>query len=322
MNTASSIVVGIDFTPASRAALKEALRIAEWNRATVRPVHIIDTLVAADLQDALSPMHGAISEALIARARREWAMFAMTVQGAVSLELDIRIDNRVAGVLAAARQAKADLIIVGARGPHAADVGLGTIATGCVRRAECPVLLVRDTQTGPFRRIVACVDFSPASRLALEHAARLAAQDEAALHIVHVFQAPWHQLNYQHTATPAPEADPDYQRQYHAATEQRLITFCRDLGRGLDYLKPTFALFDHHGHRSGIVEYATQVNADLIVLGTRGRTNLRDVLLGSTAEKALRDSPCSVLTIHTPMPAAAIPESKANPHPMQMHIPA
>lgn len=54
MNTTSSIVVGIDFTPAPPRRHQEALRIAEWNRATVRPVHIIDTLVAADLQDALA----------------------------------------------------------------------------------------------------------------------------------------------------------------------------------------------------------------------------------------------------------------------------
>jgi nucleotide-binding universal stress UspA family protein len=36
------------------------------------------------------------------------------------------------------------------------------------------------------------------------------------------------------------------------------------------------------------------VGADLIAIGTRGRTNLRDVVLGSTAEKLLRDSPCAV----------------------------
>jgi hypothetical protein len=46
------------------------------------------------------------------------------------------------------------------------------------------------------------------------------------------------------------------------------------------------------------VQYAQGVGADLIVLGTRGRTNLRDLLLGSTAEKVLRDSVCSVLAVH------------------------
>jgi nucleotide-binding universal stress UspA family protein len=39
------------------------------------------------------------------------------------------------------------------------------------------------------------------------------------------------------------------------------------------------------------------MGADLIVLGTRGHTNLRDVLLGSTAERALSESTCSILAV-------------------------
>ncbi|MBM4361664.1 MAG: universal stress protein, partial [Deltaproteobacteria bacterium] len=37
--------------------------------------------------------------------------------------------------------------------------------------------------------------------------------------------------------------------------------------------------------------------ADLVVLGTRGRTNLRDLFLGSTAERVVRECPCSVLAV-------------------------
>lgn len=43
-----------------------------------------------------------------------------------------------------------------------------------------------------------------------------------------------------------------------------------------------------------------QLHADLIVLGTKGKTNLKYVLLGSTAERLLRDVPCSVLAIKPP----------------------
>jgi len=56
-------------------------------------------------------------------------------------------------------------------------------------------------------------------------------------------------------------------------------------------------LFDFPGHGRGITEFARQVGADLVVLGTRGRTNLRDLLLGSTAERVVRDAPCSILTV-------------------------
>lgn len=294
MNTTSSIVVGIDFTPGCAAALREALRIASWNRAAVRAVHVIDTLVATELEQALSSYQENVREAIAADARGAWAIFSGSISGAQAVPLDVRIDNRIRGILAGARDAKADLLVLGAHASRETEVGLGTIATSCVRHATTKVLLVRDTQTGPFKEVVACVDFSPTSLLALDQAARVAAQDGAALHVLHVFDAPWHQLHYR---SPTPETDPHFQQQYREGLERRLVAFAGELGREIDYLKPRFLLYDHQGHRSGIVDYAKSVGADLIVMGARGRTNLRDLLMGSTAEKTLRDSRCSVLAV-------------------------
>jgi universal stress protein E len=53
-----------------------------------------------------------------------------------------------------------------------------------------------------------------------------------------------------------------------------------------------------HGH--GIAEYARRMHANLLVLGTKGRSNLRYVLLGSTVERLLREIPCSALVVRPP----------------------
>jgi nucleotide-binding universal stress UspA family protein len=55
-----------------------------------------------------------------------------------------------------------------------------------------------------------------------------------------------------------------------------------------------------------IVGYARDARLDLIVMGTHGRTGLDRILLGSVAEKVLRDAPCSVLVVKLPkgMPRA------------------
>jgi nucleotide-binding universal stress UspA family protein len=45
------------------------------------------------------------------------------------------------------------------------------------------------------------------------------------------------------------------------------------------------------------VDYAREKAIELVVVGTIGRTNLREILLGSTAERVVRDSPCSVLAV-------------------------
>lgn len=294
MQALTTIVVGVDFSPGSEAALREAVRIAQWNRSTIIAVHVIDTLVANELQEAMAGFQANVRESLMADAQQAWSAFAARVPGTAGIPIRIVIENRVRGLLSAAREARADLLVIGAYGSRPPEVGVGTAATSCVRHAMSRVLVVRDTQPGPFTTVVACVDFSPTSLSALDQAARVATQDGAALHVVHVFDAPWHKLHYR---APTPEADPKFQKQYREGLERRLRAFAQDLGRQIDYLKPVYALFDWQGHRSGIVEYSTGVNADLIVLGTRGRTNLRDVLLGSTAEKALRETRCSILAV-------------------------
>uniref|UniRef100_A0A7C2NXA6 Universal stress protein n=1 Tax=Schlesneria paludicola TaxID=360056 RepID=A0A7C2NXA6_9PLAN len=47
-----------------------------------------------------------------------------------------------------------------------------------------------------------------------------------------------------------------------------------------------------------IIKYAEEQDVDVIVVGTQGRSGLSHLLLGSTAEKVVRKSPCPVLTVH------------------------
>jgi nucleotide-binding universal stress UspA family protein len=55
----------------------------------------------------------------------------------------------------------------------------------------------------------------------------------------------------------------------------------------------------------GIVRFAQEQNADLLVMCTHGRTGLSHALMGSTAEAVVRQAPCPVLTLRQPMTVAA-----------------
>ncbi|GMV27440.1 MAG: hypothetical protein AMXMBFR58_34710 [Phycisphaerae bacterium] len=293
----ASVVVGTDFTPCSAVAVGQAVRIAAWpggRGAAARAVHVIDTTVVVELESVLSAYQQALRDNLVKDAHEAWREFAAKIAGAAELPLHVSINNRLVGILNHAREHKADLLVMGAFGDRRPDVGFGTVATACVRNSMADVLLVRDTQVGPFKRVVAAVDFSETSARALARAALFAARDGAELHVLHVFDAPWHRLHYR---APEPLAPPHLQKQYRDALQRRLADFVRpitDTHKGLRVLP---VCYDNPGHRSGIVDYARSVSADLIALGTRGRTNLRDILLGSTAEKALDESPCSVLAV-------------------------
>ena len=56
---------------------------------------------------------------------------------------------------------------------------------------------------------------------------------------------------------------------------------------------------------SEIVRYTRDSGIDLVVMGTHGRTGVERLLMGSVAEKVLRDAPCSVLIVKLPRGAAA-----------------
>ena len=298
MSGYSSIVVGVDFTSCSSVALSHALRIAQWSDAALHVTHVVDTVVEATGQQPLSPLQERIREGLVSDARSAWDRFAENVSEAKDLPIDISVNNRVAGILGRTRECHADLLVLGAYGDRPPDLGLGTLATASVRSGITDVLLVRETQSAdaPFKTMVAAIDFSEASLVALERAALFADAYHASLHILHVIDQRWRLLSYLSTES---EKALSSEEEVREKLEDRLADFCSPVVSKHPLLERKFAVYDHDhaSHRSGIVAYASSVSAQLIILGTRGRTNLRDVLLGSTAEKVLEESRCSVLAV-------------------------
>jgi nucleotide-binding universal stress UspA family protein len=289
-----SLVVGTDFSPCSAVAVAAALRIAAGSDATLRAVHVIDTRVVVDFESALSDFQRTVREHLTDAAKAMWKGFAASVPGAAGIPIEFELNNRIAGVLGLVHEARADLLVLGAFGDRRPDVGFGTLATACVRKAGADVLLVRDTQQGPFRTVVVGVDFSETSLRALHRAARFAASEGAELHALHVLDAPWRHLPYLAPESMTPFA---MEKAYREAIERQLAEFIRPVTAANPGLKLRAVCDDPGTHRVGIAGYASRVGADLVALGTRGRTNLRDVLLGSTAERVLAESRCSVLAI-------------------------
>ena len=85
-------------------------------------------------------------------------------------------------------------------------------------------------------------------------------------------------------------------RQFFHST---LTEFVKEEAQGIDFSE---VLMNKPNYANGIVLHAMYSNADLIVIGAKGRTNLGYVLLGSTAERLLRDLPCSLLIVKLPAP--------------------
>jgi nucleotide-binding universal stress UspA family protein len=143
-----------------------------------------------------------------------------------------------------------------------------------------------------FQHILVPTDFSPVSAAALEVAIEFALRFEAELVLIHAHEMPAY-LFPDAMMPVAPEVLRDLER---AAEADLRVEAAKVRARGLSVVTRTVI----GPHDSEILRYAAEWPADLIVMGTHGRTGLRHALLGSVAEKVVRHSTCPVVTVHPP----------------------
>jgi nucleotide-binding universal stress UspA family protein len=138
------------------------------------------------------------------------------------------------------------------------------------------------------RSIVVAVDGSATAHRALMAASQLAGQFGSALHMVHV-------VDVMPALTPEALPSAEVYRQLKIDGQRVLDAAMAELPQPAPGLRQTHLHLGRADHR--IVQTAKDLKADLIVLGTHGRTGLARVLLGSVAEHVTRHAPCDVLTV-------------------------
>jgi nucleotide-binding universal stress UspA family protein len=131
------------------------------------------------------------------------------------------------------------------------------------------------------RNIVYATDFSSHSNQAYFHAVALAEGHHASLTIIHIY-------------SPQRLTEPDSGRDHWREQLQQI--------RPLNPQIPVRHVLLEGDPAEEIIRYATESQADMIVMGTHGRTGLERLLMGSVAEKVLRGAPCSVLVAKLPRP--------------------
>jgi nucleotide-binding universal stress UspA family protein len=143
------------------------------------------------------------------------------------------------------------------------------------------------------KKILCPIDHSECSYRALQYAISLALKDEAKLYLMHVVDSrPYDTEIYKFSSFKAENID---MQKIHADLIKSLPEGTTDV---LEV--ETIAVSGIPFHE--IINAATEINVDLIVIGTHGRTGLSHVMLGSVAEKVVRKAPCPVLTVRIPTP--------------------
>lgn len=137
------------------------------------------------------------------------------------------------------------------------------------------------------RRVLCPVDFSPHSENALDFALDLAKRLGADVHLVHVFQLPVYAL-----PDGAMMAGPEFTTKVTTELQKALT----ELARRKEGARIETHLVEGIPYRE-VVRMTDELGADLVVMGTHGRTGIRHLLLGSVAERVVRSSKVPVITV-------------------------
>ena len=295
-----NIVVGFDFSDQAREALGTALAMARKVGAEVHVVSAlpghIDPVVVKKAAMGATPRRDqlyaneAFMENLGARLEGEVASL-----GSEGLKVTSEVSQRrpLLALFETATIYKSDLIVVGATGLGAIRRFLmGSTSQKLVRKSRWPVMIVKPGQDFPPRRILCPVDFSPASRRALGWAGELAALYGARVDVLYVDELlprQWVDIYGDFYDTGMAQTH----NERRGETLKQVEAFCdiEDL-EGVSW-EP---LIVSGRPDEVIVETAVSHESDLIAMGSVGRAGVEGILVGNTAERVLRELPCSILT--------------------------
>lgn len=298
-SAAMRVLVAVDGSAPAGRAVELVANIA-WPAGTeVLAVEAVETgaglfggpwpAVAMFQADSLEAEIRAEAQLTVAEARGRLARPGLTAEGAV-------LRGRAAtAIVERARGMRADLVVVGSRGHGTIETMLlGSVSAEVVDHAPAPVLVARGVGIG---RVVLAFDGSPCAARAAELVCRWPIFAGSSVRVVSVadVEVPWW------TGFPEPNSPqliPIYLDAADAARRQH-----EQLAREMTAQLQAAGLRAEADRREGdaateILAAARESKADLIVLGTHGRTGLARLVLGSVARNVIQHAGCSVLVVH------------------------
>ncbi len=278
----SNILVSTDFSVISETALLYALGIARRNKAKVWIVHVVgDTFFTKETQqraidDAWREGHRQLTDYFIAGRLDGVENQLLVEQGSVN---DI--------LMRLVEEHQAQLLVIGTSGrSRIGKLFLGSVAESIFRQAPCPVLTVgpRIVATevpaeGP-RRIMFCTGFSKHSLAAGALAVRLSELQNAELVLLHV----------------GPDPLVGLREDYIHNAERRLLSI---VPKEASLAAPPKTIVKFGAGSEQILQAASEVNPDLIVLGVRQPEGFGRRLRWATAYDVVSNASCPVLTVRT-----------------------
>lgn len=281
------ILFPTDGSPCAERAHRHAVHLADQFDATLHVIHVEEREVelsdVVDIQEAdiLEDLHDAIrgEHSALAEPRLQ--------------ERSVAYPSAAGGILTYATEHDASLVVLGTHGRRGVRrLVLGSVAEEVVRRAPCPVVTVGRGAVKPSAmeggHMLVPVDFSEHQDRLLAHAREFAlvyGMDLTLFHVVEVKQMPEPYGVGESTLDPGVLGD-----RAREALEEKAQAL-REHGVSV-------SIETRGGHPAEeTLNMADELDAAFITIATHGRSGVERMLMGSVAEKVIRQAPCPVCTV-------------------------
>lgn len=283
-DTPTQILLATDLGPRSDRALDRAGQLATAWHAQLTVVHALEQTPEFDECAGRKGRFWRVREDRVAAVARQLRS-DMLDEGVVA-SVVVEEGEPAELVLQTARRTGTELILTGLAKAEAFGRLLpGTTVERLVRRADAPVLMVRNRVRGAYRNVFVGTDFSAASAGALMTAVRWF--PEARISLIHAAEPPFSGL------VSRDETVLEWTRTARAEAEQFLASVAIPPEQ-----RATIAILVEQGRPEAVLrDYAEQGAFDLVVVGRRGRNPVADLLLGSTADAVMHQVASDVMVV-------------------------
>ncbi|MDJ1504136.1 universal stress protein [Xanthocytophaga agilis] len=274
-----TILIPTDFSEEATYAVKIATAIAQKTKASIRLLHVIQSVYAYEYNEG-SPLlpdnaQDRLSRQIIRAEEKALSLVKDIERQGVKVEYDVQVGStakHISNIIA--ENSGVDLIVMGTKGDTGVhEMFIGSRTEKVVRYATCPVLSVRSHSDGfQLRNVVLATDFSDEIEPLLRKIKDLQDVFEFYLHIVYV-NTP---INYDTTFN-IEERMKNFLKKYELQSYQTVI-------------------INEYSQADGINRYAERLQADMIVMVTHGRVGMSYMLDGSIAGEVVNHASIPVLT--------------------------
>jgi universal stress protein A len=285
MKLLERILVAVDGRQSAQSVIDEATSVAEKFQSEVVLLHVLPSEKTQD--EEMKQYVNAAREGIGARLSEYKAQ--MEKKGVTVGEEIIAEGTPFDQIIRHAADLDVNVVILGAS-RHSEEQGegnLGFTAERVCRKSPKPVWVVHSDGRNEKKAVLCPIDFSSPSRRALWNAVHLARRFGAKLTILHVVQ-PWSTV----FGIDLPGGESKVKERHLETEKKRFQDFLGEFDfHEVDTDEVT--LVGEPGKK--IQEFSREMKADLIVMGSVGRTGLARILMGSVAGTVLHELPCSLI---------------------------